>query len=410
MEDEVQTYLLGLKYFTTGDWPFYGNDVLTPPPGPSMLLSQDPGALQALLVGIPLKIWPDPLSPLLAVNLLSFAAFSFLALYILKRLPNFSPWFVFPWVLTLPWTLHYSTGILNLSYTVTASCFFFVAFMESLPPLSLGWITPLRANLLMGFSLGAWVQLHRTWVLSVPFLLLSFYFQWKASRKPTTLLHFVLGALPMILLIVPTFFRPDYHYFRDIHGMSASFELRNLGRFFTILIQYLALVSFEMLRFIGISTQARTAYLASHWTLWTGFLLWYFSYLQAVILLGFGFDPKNPAKSWDWVRLMAGLTFLLIFGLLMFSAKNPDLNTFYETLPIMMVYSFCVMSRFWSWAPARKFLWVLLFSSLAFQTGYLFEKTPQKESFYSTYKDPIAKAIQEKNFHLLGERRPGTFY
>src|SRR5690242_17630098 len=70
MEDEIQTTLLGLKYYATGDWPYYGNDVITPPDN-LVLQTQDPGPLEAFLVAFPLKLWPSPLAPFLWVNLLS---------------------------------------------------------------------------------------------------------------------------------------------------------------------------------------------------------------------------------------------------------------------------------------------------------------------------------------------------
>jgi hypothetical protein len=409
MEDEIQTYLLGLKYFTTGEWPYYGNDVITPPEN-LLLQGQDPGALEALLVGLPLKVCPSPLAPFFFVNLLSMAGYCFLAFYAVKRLPRLSPWFIFPWLLTAPWCIHYSTSMMNLSFSIAASCFFFVAFMESFPPLSLGWIAPWRANALMGFTLGAWMQLHRTWVLMIPFLLLSFYFQWKKTRRLNSILAFFLGILPMLALLVPTFFRPDYQFQRDVHGMSMGFNPHNFKSFFAILLQYLALAGFEMPRFIGISTHGRLEYLASHWYLWSGFLIWTLSFVQIAFLLGFGFDRKNPAKGWNLIRAMAGLAFFLIYGALLFTIKNPDVNTFCEMLPVVMLYSLYVWNRLSTWAWGRIFRWAFLLSGLAFQVGYVFARAPLKESLYLKYGDAMAKAIEAKDYHLLGERRPGALY
>ena len=107
---------------------------------------------------------------------------------------------------------------------------------------------------------------------------------------------------------------------------------------------------------------------------------------------------------------MAGLTFLVIYGSLLFTLKTPDINTFCEMLPVIMVFSLYVWDRFWAWPRGRHLLWVLLFSSLAFQVGYVVEKAPQKESFYLKYQDQITQAIQRKDYHLLAERRPGALY
>ena len=47
-EDETQIFLMGLRYYATGAWPYFGADVV-------WTQSEIPGALQALLVGIPLR-------------------------------------------------------------------------------------------------------------------------------------------------------------------------------------------------------------------------------------------------------------------------------------------------------------------------------------------------------------------
>src|SRR5687768_18615743 len=80
-EDERQIYLIGLKYFTTGQWPYFGPDVV-------YTQTQIPGALQGLLVGLTLHIWPVPEAPYILLNLLSFFSLLFLAWYIKIRLPQ----------------------------------------------------------------------------------------------------------------------------------------------------------------------------------------------------------------------------------------------------------------------------------------------------------------------------------
>ena len=52
-EDETQIFLLGFRYYATAAWPFFGPDVV-------WTRSEIPGALQALLVGVPLKLIADP--------------------------------------------------------------------------------------------------------------------------------------------------------------------------------------------------------------------------------------------------------------------------------------------------------------------------------------------------------------
>src|ERR1700677_5095708 len=71
--DQQQIYLIGLKYYATGLWPYFGPDVAEN--------IQLPGALQGLVIGLPLKVWPIPESPYVFLNLLSFAGLCFLAWY-----------------------------------------------------------------------------------------------------------------------------------------------------------------------------------------------------------------------------------------------------------------------------------------------------------------------------------------
>ena len=66
-EDETQIFLMGLRYYATGHWPYFGPDVV-------WTRSEIPGALQALLVGVPLRIAPVPEAPFVLLNVLSTGA------------------------------------------------------------------------------------------------------------------------------------------------------------------------------------------------------------------------------------------------------------------------------------------------------------------------------------------------
>src|SRR5205809_6769298 len=78
-EDETQIFLMGLRYYATGAWPYFGADVV-------WTKSEIPGALQALLVGVPFKIVPVPEAPYVLVNVLSMAALAAFAWYVKARL------------------------------------------------------------------------------------------------------------------------------------------------------------------------------------------------------------------------------------------------------------------------------------------------------------------------------------
>ena len=162
--DDVQVYLLGLKFFTTGRWPFFGPDVC------HETQTQLPGALQGLLVGVPLVLTRQPEAPLILLNILSFTGVLFLALYFARRFAVMSTWLTCVWLLTSPWTLYFGTHVYNPSYLLLPSCLFFVAFLELMPSWAANLLPPSAAFLLLGLSLGAALQLHLSWPLLVPFL------------------------------------------------------------------------------------------------------------------------------------------------------------------------------------------------------------------------------------------------
>src|SRR5690348_12062629 len=101
--DELQTYLIGLKFYTTGAWPWFGPDVN----GAELqsFQSQIPGALEGLLIGLPFHLLPIPEAPFIFLNLMSTAGAALLAWYICKRIPRFSLPFLFIWICVTPWTL-----------------------------------------------------------------------------------------------------------------------------------------------------------------------------------------------------------------------------------------------------------------------------------------------------------------
>ncbi len=127
-EDETQIFLLGFRYYATGEWPFFGPDVV-------WTRSEIPGALQALLVGLPLRVAAIPESPFVLLNLLSFAAICALAWYVCKLRPATPRWLIWGWFLTVPWTIQFSAHLINTSYILAPAILFFLGFFEVLPPL-----------------------------------------------------------------------------------------------------------------------------------------------------------------------------------------------------------------------------------------------------------------------------------
>ena len=408
MGDDVQTYLIGLKCYATHTWPYFGPDVVGTE---TTFTTQIPGALEGLLIALPLEIWPSPESPYLFLNLMTFLSLSLLAWYVCRRFPGLSPALVFAWIYVAPWNLHYSTEVINPSYAVPGSVLFFLGFFESVPALSLGLLSPRVANALMGFSFFWIMQLHMSWMLFVPFLLLSFFYQWKSAAWKTALGFGALGALPMWALMIPTYARYGFRTGGDIQGFTSGLNLHNVISPVTILARLLSFASFEMPRFLGLHTADRIAYLFhSPWLLVPGFLLWGAGYLQAVGLFVLWFRRDSPRSDWRALKGLMLFTFLVIYASFWFTVKPPLAHIYYLMFPVVMIYSF----HGWDWVAAKPngktLARVFLAIAVFFQVGYALQNARDRVSTYSQNRGLMVKAIEARDYRILAERRPNSLY
>ena len=401
--DQQQIYLIGLKFYCTGQWPYFGADV-----APHIQL---PGALQGLVVGGPLYLCPSPEAPYLLLNLLSFAGLCFFAWYCSKRLPGFPKWIIYTWLLTAPWVMAWSTNIDNDSYVIFGSCLFFIGFLETIPTLSLKWLHPSVASFLMGFGLFWNAQFHMSYVILFPFALTSAYFQLKTSgiKSRASLVAFLAGCLTTGAFILPTLVKYGLTQGSGGTGNAVSFNPENFLSLFTVLFRFLSLAACEIPRFIGANSADRLEFLRENcWIAPFAVAAGILGFLQTGALLVGWFQKKHPKKDWPAVKWLALMTFFLIYASFLFAIKAPAAHTYYLTLPLAMMYGFYVFSP---WISKKWFLnaWkVLLVCNILFHAGLALHNLPVK-SLYKN-RDLFVKAIAEKNYHLLGERRPDTIY
>lgn len=420
---QIQIFILGLKCYSAGDWPYFG---------PSVAENiQLPGALQAFLVSIPLKVWPAPESPIVLLGILSFGALLLWGWYLYKRLPGYPTWILWGWLMTAPWALDWSTQLDNDSYILFGSVLFFLGFLETVPTFRLGVVPPALCNFMMGFALAWCAQMHMSFVLLGPFLLYSAYFQWKAQKGGQVLWSlgaFLAGALLVGSLAIPTFLQFGLSGSgRSEH--SVTLNLENAGSLFTILFRYLSFAACEIARYIGAHTQDRMDFLKAYpWAAPFATVAFVIGLLQVTLLfvgwfqgkkgllsgqvaplLGkFGWKAPTLPKDWPAVKWLTLATFLLIYGSFLFSIKPPAAHTFYITFPLVMLYGFTLFAPLASKPAFKVWAAVLLVSNLICHTAIGISNIPTR----SIYKDRglFIRAIAEKNYHLLGERRADTRY
>jgi hypothetical protein len=402
-EDQRQIYLIGLKYYCTGLWPYFGADVL-----PHI---QIPGALQGLAVGLPLRIWPAAESPFVFVNLLSFAALCLFGWYCSKRLPTFPKWILWGWLFTAPWVLNCSTNVYNVSYVLFGSIVFFIGFLETVPALAINAIPAWLANLMMGFAFFWNAQFHMSYITLAPFLVVSAIFQMKQTSPGDwfrRLALFLLGAATTGVFMVPTFLRYGMDGLGGTGGLI-RFNPTNIGSFFVILAQLFSLASAEIPRFVGRNTAQRLAFLRSQiWMAPFFIATLLLGLLQPIVMLASGLRRVHPQKDWRAIKVLAFSTFLLVYLSFVFAVKNPASHTYYLMLPVFMLFAFYVFSP---WSSNRRFrivAGVLLICNLVFHLGLAFDNYKERSLFAD--RDSILKAIEAKDYRLMGERRPEAWY
>ena len=402
-EDEKQIYLIGLKFFTTRAWPWFGPDVTN--------TIQIPGALQGLLVGLPFYLLPLPEAPYILLNILSFASLCLLAWYFARRLPEVPAWLIWSWLLTTPWTMNVSTNIYNPSYVLTGSVLFFVGALETYPFLTAG-VIPLRwANLMMGAGLLWVMQLHLSWIVLVPFAALSIYFQVKSRGKEAVVpgLWFILGAALIGCFLLPTYWR--YGSGAGV-GAAARFNASNLASYWNIVEgipgRFLSFAGFEIPRFIGNNTATRLAFLkANPWLIPFTIVLTVVGLLQPLSLIVLSFT-KWQREHWKAIKYLALGTVVLLHLAFLFSAKSPLSHTFYVTLPIAMLFALYCWSRFLTEAFWQRFAAVCITCGIIFHAGVSVNNF-SKSSLYVD-RGRVVEAIKSRDYRVMGERRAGAKY
>lgn len=421
--DELQTYLIGLKCYSTGTWPYFGPDLFWLEKN---FESQIPGALEGLLTGLPFHLWAIPEAPFILLNLLSMGALGFLAWYITKRVPEIPFAFTLVWLSFLPWNLHISANTINTSYLLFGSIPFFIGFLEATPELTIGLFSPKFAFAWMGFGLFWNMQFHYSWILLPPFIVLAILLRWRRGKMkwaPETE-GFILGSFFPLVFLIPTWIRYGIHQEAGGMGLAVGFNRENFLAFFTVLARYFSIVSFEIPKSLGANTHFRLLFLENApWLILPAVFLLLAGWLQPLVLFlylcvnmnirlltrgmdrWFKDDRHPEARPAVWAAFFG---FFLAWAAFWFNAKGTSATSFYILMPLLAVYSFYAWARL-----SRKALWrwagiACLAASLWFQGGYLMEMM-RTQSLYLN-RPLVQKAISEKNYKLLGERRPGSRY
>ncbi len=397
-EDELQIYLIGLKSFTTKTWPFFGPDVV-------YTSTQIPGALQGLLVSLPFYIAPVPEAPCVFLNTLTFSSLLALAFYISKRIQSIPFWFIVIWIMVLTWPMDYGTRVVNPSYVLVFSVPFFIALLELLPIFEKKIISRNLSCFILGIAPGFIMQLHLSYFLLLPLIGLVVLFGIKANlplrKKIISVIMFLFGFLTGILTLIPT-------YLQETAWQSTSsnivFNLTHFKNILTVLIRYLYFASFEISYILGGSNAQRLEVIKSNiWAAPFTVYLWLFGLLMLGAFV-FVFFKKESSPEWKKIKYLTLFLFVITFSSFFFSVKGPSSHTFFIVFPLVLFFSmYChewLINKYKIW---KKLMLAAMVSCLFFYTSLGLYNFKHK----SLYKDreSAVKAINEKNYKILGERR-----
>ena len=395
---------MGLRYYTTGAWPYFGPDVV-------WTQSQIAGALQPLLVGVPLRIAPVPEAPFVFLNVLSFAALCGLAAYICRREPSLPHWLVWGWLLTAPWTLQFSTHVNNPSYVLPAAILFFVGFFEAVPALSIGMLRPRSAFLALGAALTWIMQVHMSWPLLLPFAAVALY-----ARGVRNAGWLALGSSIPGALLAPTFFKYGLHGGSGGAATNLYFHVVSPDRLLVTLAQFFSFASLEINRFVATDNAKRLMFIVGHpWVVPLAAIVLVAGFVQPVWMLVSAFrrlrvcdasarqGRREGRLDWQALRVLVAFTVVLVYASYWFVKEEPQAHAFFAVSPIAFIFA----ASCWTLIDSprwRRVAVVALAANIAFHVALAGIQGPE-QSLYSNRR-VVAAAIREKQPEILGHRRP----
>ena len=399
-EDETQIFLIGLRYSATGAWPYFGPDVV-------WTTSEIPGALQGLLVGLPMRLWPIPEAPFLLLNILSMASVAALCWYIVRRLPSLPRWLVWGWVMTMPWTLQYSTHVYNPSYVLPGAVVFFIGFFEAVPVFSLGLIRSPVAFAMMGAGI-AWIaQIHMSYPLLLPYAAIALLVSWRSSRSATPLawntLGLIAGALGPGLTLIPTWVH--YGLASGSGGTLRNLKLHVVAPWaaITILARFLSFASLEVNRFIATDGAKRLVFFERHlWLAPFAAVVWAAGLVQPLWMFREWFRTSAPRPDWKALKWLVVATIVLVYLSYWWVMEPSQAHAFYAVAPIAIVFAaYCwtfVDSQAW-----RRVAAVLLGVNAVFEIGLVRARAPERA--LDSNRPVVAAAVRLREPEMFAHRR-----
>jgi hypothetical protein len=317
--------------------------------------------------------------------------------------------------MTAPWTLGLSTHILNPSYVLTGASLFFVGWLETCPYTRRDLVGARLANFMQGFGLLWVMQLHMSWVVLALLACASLVFQFRERGLGATrsLAWMLAGATLPGALLVPTYLKFGLTGGTGDTPAVVVFNVDNLKRLLNpvegILGRFLSFASYELPRFIGGNTAKRLSFVRAH--LWLAPVVAFLTAVglaQPALLIFLWLKKSHAQRDWRAIKLITLSTLALLYALFLFSFRPPHSHTYYVTFPLAMLYSFYCWSPYLRRRGWQIFAAVVLVCGIVFHVVLALDRRAH-DSMY-TNRALVQRAIDERDHHLVGERREGSRY
>lgn len=394
-EDYNQIYLIGLEDAFSGNWSYWGPDVVWSE-------TRLPGALQGLLAGVPFHIYKHAYSPIVFSNIISAIGLVLLAFYANKKFPKIPLPYLLALFLLLPFSLQNGVVLLNTAYLIFSGSILFISMLELY--LYRDETILKRASLyflFIGFAMMFTYQLHLTWVMILPYLFVLLYFEWKRKEyKWQPILFFILGAMIASITLLPTLLKyPDIIFF----GLSGNLNFRpdQLAKTFSLYYRFISFSTFDISPNFAYYKVTRQLNVLNSILIYTVKAL---GFIQMLIITGTSIYIRKKEK-FNKILILFGLTFIMALILSMMSNKHLGSRTYILLYPLPIWISLYVIdflkSRF-------KYTLHILISTLTVLCltwiALGFSNLNGQYSFHAK-QDKIQNALNNEDPYEFGKRR-----
>ncbi len=392
-EDYTQIYLIGLEDAFSGNWSYWGPDVV-------WSKTRLPGALQGLLVGVPIQLTGNMYSPIILSNIIAATGLVMFAFYAKKRFPKLSIYFLLALLLLFPFGLFNGAVLLNTAYLIFAGSIFFISVFELFMYREKLLYKPAVYFFLIGFSFLITFQLHLTWVMFVPFILVLVYLDIKKVPKDwwKPLLFIFLGCLLSGLPFFPTLFKYGNVMMNNAEG-NLLLDFGRIASSFDLLIRYIGIATFDITRRdeVKLALEKSTLVVISIWII----KIYTFAQFAGICISLFFVDKSKEFKR---TMLLFLLTFIMALCMYIMSNKNLDIRTYILLFPLPIWLSFYA----YNYLAKFRFVKVILNSSLVVLFVAMFGVGAMNYNEIYSFKaveDKINRAIENEDPDEFGKRR-----